>query len=146
MGLETIARFRDVPAAQLAQSRLEADGIPASLLGVNHVGINWLISQAIGGIRLQVPAEDAEHARELLQQDRSEDLEGVPEADLPAAEGETCPRCGSDRVQGSQLAHWTKAASMLGGIWFLLLSLPFVWWRRRLDCSACGFSWEPEPR
>ena len=146
MDLKTIARFRDVPAAQLAQSRLEADGIEASLLGVNHVSINWLVSQAIGGIRLQVPAEDAEHARELLQQDRSEDREGVSEADLPAAEGEECPRCGSDRVQGSQLAHWTKAASMLGGIWFLLLSLPFVWWRRRLDCSTCGFSWEPELR
>ena len=80
MNLKTIARFRDVPAAQLAQSRLEADGIEASLLGVHHVGINWLISQAIGGIRLQVPTEDAERARELLQHDRSEDLEGVPEA------------------------------------------------------------------
>ncbi len=144
MRLKTIARFRDVPAAQLAQSRLEADGIQASLLGVNHVSINWLASQAIGGIRLQVPAEEAERARELLQQDRSEDLEGVPEADLPAAQDEICPRCGSDHVHRSQLAHWTKAASMLGGIWFLLLSLPFVWWRYRLDCSACGFSWEPE--
>ena len=51
MDLKTIARFRDVPAAQLAQSRLEADGIQVSLLGVHHVGVNWLISQAIGGIR-----------------------------------------------------------------------------------------------
>ncbi len=146
MRLETIARFRDVPASQLARCRLEADGIQVSLLGVNHVSINWLASQAIGGIRLQVPAEDAERARELLEQDRSEELSEIPEADLPAAQDETCPRCGSDRVYGSQLAHWTKAASMLGGLWFLLLSLPFVWWRHRLDCSACGFSWEPEPR
>ncbi len=143
MRLRTIARFRDVPAAQLARSRLEADGIQVALLGVNHVDINWLASRAIGGIRLQVLAEEAEHARELLQQDRSGDLEGVPEADLPAADGEQCPRCGSDRVHRSQLAHWTKAASMLGGIWFLLLSLPFVWWRHRFDCSACGFSWRP---
>ena len=124
MGLKTIARFRDVPAAQLAQSRLEADGIEASLLGVNHVSINWFASQAIGGIRLQVPAEDAEHARELLQQDRSEDLEGVPEADLPAVQDETCPRCGSDHIRRSQLARRTKAASML-------LGLPFVLWRNQ---------------
>ena len=49
MRLETIARFRDVPASQLARCRLEADGIQVSLLGVNHVSINWLASQAIGG-------------------------------------------------------------------------------------------------
>ena len=136
MGLKTIERFRDVPAAQLAQSRLEADGIQAFLLGVHHVGVNWLVSQAIGGIRLQVSAEDAERARELLQQDRSQDLEDVAEADLPVAEGEVCPRCGSDYSRRSQLARRTKAASML-------LGLPFVLWRNRRRCSACGFSWKP---
>ena len=146
MDLKTIARFRDVPAAQLAQSRLEADGIEASLLGLNHVSINWLASQAIGGIRLQVPAEDGERARELLLQDRSEDLEGVPEADLPVAEDEQCPRCGSDRVSGSLLAQRTKGASMLPWFPFISLILLAVLWRKRRRCSACGFSWEPELR
>ena len=144
MRLKTIARFRDVPAAQLARSRLEADGIQASLLGVNHVSINWFASQAIGGIRLQVPAEDGERARELLQQDRSEDLEGVPEADLPAAMGEECPRCGSKRVHRSQLAQQTKAWSMFFGLPFVLLALLFGSWRRRFRCSACGFSWKAQ--
>ena len=51
----------------------------------------------------------------MLRQDRSGDLEEVPEADQPAAEDEECPRCGSDRVRGSQLAQRTKAASMLLG-------------------------------
>lgn len=139
MRLKTIARFRDVPAALLAHSRLEADGIQALLLGVNHVSINWLASQAIGGIRLQVSVEDAERARELLQQDRSQDLVDIPEAELPVVEGEGCPRCGSDHSRRSQLAQRTKAASML-------LGLPFVLWRNRRRCSACGFSWKPEPR
>ena len=125
MDLKTIARFRDVPAAQLAQSRLEADGIEASLLGVNHVSINWLVSQAIGGIRLQVPAEDAEHARELLQQDRSEDREGVSEADLPAAEGEECPRCGSDRVSGVATGALDESGLHVG--WHLVpIAVPSV--------------------
>ena len=146
MALKTIARFRDVPAAQLAQSRLEADGIEASLLGVHHVGVNWLASQAIGGIRLQVPAEEAERARGLLQQDRSEELEGVSEADLPVAEGEVCPHCGSDRVSGSLLAQRTKGASMLPWFPFISLILLSVLWRKRRRCSACGFSWKPQSK
>ncbi len=144
MDLETIGRFRDVPAAQLARSRLEADGIQGFLLGVNHVSMNWAHSQAIGGIRLQVPTADAERARELLGQDRSLDLEEIPEADLPAAEDERCPRCGSDRVRRSQLVRRTKAFSMLFGLVFVLLALLLESWWHRLCCPACGFSWKEQ--
>jgi hypothetical protein len=47
--LETIARFRDLPAAQLAQGMLEAAGIPAFLADEYFVGVNWQLSYAIGG-------------------------------------------------------------------------------------------------
>ncbi len=40
MALKTVASFRDVPAADLACSRLEADDIPAVAIHANHVRVS----------------------------------------------------------------------------------------------------------
>lgn len=144
MGLETIATFRDVPAAELARSRLEADGIRAVLLDVHYVSMNWHLSQAVGGVRLQVPAAQAAAARDLLRRDRTVELLATPEAELPAAPDELCPRCGSEEVRPSSLARRSKAASFLVG--YLLLGIPFVFWRNQLECGGCGFAWKRRRR
>ena len=136
MVLKTVARFRDVPAADLACTRLEADGVSAVVVHANHVRVDWLISQAIGGVRVQVAESDLERAREALARERSDDLAVVSEAALPPADGDVCPECGAESVTGSTLARRTKAASMFLGI-------PFVVWRRRWHCRACGHSWRP---
>jgi hypothetical protein len=65
--LVLIARFRDLVPAQLAQGALQSAGIDAILLDENMVRVDWLVSNAIGGIRLVVDREESAAAVEILR-------------------------------------------------------------------------------
>jgi hypothetical protein len=75
MSLETIATFDFLPAAEIARGRLLAEGIPCQLADQYLVQANWLYSPAVGGIKLQVEAQDAARAREVLAWDYSAELD-----------------------------------------------------------------------
>ena len=70
-----IARFDTMPEAHIAMGRLEAEGIEAWLADEHLVQTDWLYSIAVGGIKLQVNAEDAQRALEILNTDYSDELE-----------------------------------------------------------------------
>lgn len=65
-GLETIAQFNDPVDAQLLQGRLQAEGIPAFLADANLIQTHRLLSIALGGVRVQVSADDLPRARAVL--------------------------------------------------------------------------------
>lgn len=71
----TIARFDSMPEAHIAMGRLEVEGIDAWLADEHLVQTDWLYSIAVGGIKLQVRAEDAQRAVEILNTDYSGELE-----------------------------------------------------------------------
>jgi hypothetical protein len=89
--LVTLEHFRDVPQALLAKGKLEWAGIECWLADGNLVRMDWLLSNAIGGIRLQVRQPDFESARALLDEpippEFSEEQVGEPFAQP------RCPRC-----------------------------------------------------
>ena len=64
--LVSIATFPDVPEAKLAKERLELEGIPAFVFSENTAGILPFLNSGTGGIRVQVGADDADRAREIL--------------------------------------------------------------------------------
>lgn len=69
--LVTIATF-DVPVhAEAARMRLDQEGIDAIVADANLVGADWFLSNAVGGAKLQVPAEDEDRARLILSQTQS---------------------------------------------------------------------------
>ncbi len=74
--LVTVSRFLSPLEADLALSRLQAEGVPSFLQDANTVSINWLYAPALGGIRLQVPCEWEAKAREILEGEPSEILDG----------------------------------------------------------------------
>jgi hypothetical protein len=133
--LVTIARFRDLPEAELARGKLEADGIPAFLADQYLVGLVWSYSNAVGGVRLQVPLECAEEARDILRADNSADLSELQTSTL-LGQKDSCPSCGSTSVRKIKLSRKSGAIS-------LLLSLPIFFWGTRLVCWRCGHSWTP---
>lgn len=122
----TVDRFFHPTDAHIAAGKLESEGIPVFLLGINHASANWLLSNALGGIRLQVPASRVDDARQLLAQ-----LEkAADESDIE------CPECG-----GSE----TDAMSNTRKIAFLavhLFSIPLPWRSNRRHCRSCGAEWE----
>ena len=73
--LVTVGTYSHAYEADLAVSRLESEGIMA--FAADEFTVNRLYSSAIQGIKLQVPAPDAERAREILAADESEDLKDV---------------------------------------------------------------------
>jgi hypothetical protein len=61
-----VDRFHDLGAAQLAAGALRTAGIEAWLRDTQTLGVDWLLSPAIGGARLEVRAEQELEARALL--------------------------------------------------------------------------------
>ncbi|HEX8871124.1 MAG TPA: hypothetical protein VF758_00080 [Candidatus Acidoferrum sp.] len=63
-----LRRYRDMPAAFVERSVLEDAGIECRLQDDNVVRLDWLWSNAMGGIKLVVRQKDAEDAAKLLDQ------------------------------------------------------------------------------
>ena len=136
MSLVTLCSYRDPIDAELAKAHLESAGIPAVILDRYLAAIQWLYSNAIGGVKIAVDQDDLESARQILSEDRSTELLSVSESQSPPADGDVCPVCTSSAIRPSRLQRIAAAGSLATGV-------PLVMWRRRWICSSCGYSWRP---
>ncbi len=134
MSLVTVAAYREPHGAQIARATLEAEGIPAFVSQENLVGLNWIWSYALGGVKVQVPEEFAERAVTVLTEDRSADLNSTPEASLPLVPEDVCPDCGSSAIAPAPHERRSKALS-------LLVNIPFAYHRDYWRCEGCGKTW-----
>jgi hypothetical protein len=141
--LVTVRSYFNQTDAYLARSRLESAGIPTFLADENMVNTNWFYSIAMGGIRLQVRAEDVGAALEIL-----DDKAGIP---LEAAEADQvlCPKCGSsDTARGPSSTLGLPWLGCLGTVLVyvmpsFLVSLPlFLAAKWRYRCKSCGHVWQ----
>ena len=64
--LVMVGSFRDVPEAFLAKGTLDSAGIESFLVDQNIVQMDWLYSNAVGGVKLLVHEEDASEAAAIL--------------------------------------------------------------------------------
>jgi hypothetical protein len=79
--LMTVASF-DIPAqAQIAKNALEAAGIQVVTADSEIVAMDWLISNAVGGVKVQVWEEDAERAAAVLDEKLGDEA-GLVSGDL----------------------------------------------------------------
>jgi hypothetical protein len=81
--LVTLATFWSPAEAHVVRLGVEAAGVRVYLADEQTIAMDWLLSNAIGGIKLQVAERDLERAREVL-------------ASLPA------PRNDSDEEEGEE--------------------------------------------
>ena len=91
--LATVATFRSPVEANLARNRLEAAGIEAFLADEETVGMVWHLTNALGGIKLQVGDRDVEEALAILAESEALELPAAGQADeaLPPTSGEKQP-------------------------------------------------------
>ncbi len=91
----TVASFDSPIEAHLAKGRLENEGVPVFIAHENHVWANWVFSQALGGVKVQVLEKNVEAARKVLRKH----LKGEYELDLSSEfndiKNNCCPKCGS---------------------------------------------------
>ncbi len=130
--LVTLRKFRDLPEALLAKGSLESAGIQSWLVDDNMVRINWFISNLLGGIKLQVHAEDVEAALQILNQPIPEtlEIEGIGEYEQPQ-----CPKCQSLDVSYRELQKFVSYGSAYAGV-------PIPVHKKAWTCHACHNEWE----
>lgn len=142
--LVTVARTEMAPEAHILRGRLEAEGIPAFVQHEHHVTLDWFISNALGGVRLQVPVEHAQAAIDVLKAVREGGFAlmqpQIPAPGMDAAAAQalataSCPNCGEE---GDAAAGSERGVALA----FLhLFALPTPWRRLHWHCSACGHAW-----
>ena len=120
-----VGSYPDPLQAHIARGQLESAGIPARLADEYMVWNDWLMSQAMRGVKLLAPAERAEEAIQVLA------APPLPDEDFPV-EKDSCPACGSEQLQ-EERTGWKLA---LLSVHLLQLPLPFS--RGHYHCLACG--------
>jgi hypothetical protein len=131
----TVQRYRDLPEAMVAQGMLASAGIDSYLRDENTIRMDWMWSQAMGGVRLEVAEEDAEAALELL-------AAPIPESYSAEDVGEAftqprCPVCGSLDVRHPGINKMLSYALM----W---LGMPFPVPSKSWHCETCRAEWVEE--
>ena len=126
----TVATFSKPEEAHLLRMRLEAGGVTAFVQDEYMVQMDWLYSNAIGGVRIQIAEEDVEAAKEILND------EPIQDSDPNMAK---CPKCGSTDSAPDELAR------RLAFLTLMLLKFPFLFSKSRWNCNSCHHVWN-EPK
>ena len=125
--LVTIATYSFPYEAHIAKSRLDSEGIPAFVADEHTINMQWLYSNAMGGVRLQVPGSYAEEAARILAEDREPALMEEVEVDA-----ERCPHCGSLDTEFHQIGRrWAFLV-------FLGINFPLFPVKNGIKCNQCG--------
>ena len=125
--LTTIATYSFPYEAQIAWAKLDSEGIPAFIADEQTINMQWLYSNAMGGVRLQVPQVFVQQALELLAEDATAAVEQEQGSDAVQ-----CSACGSTRMEPYQLGR------RLAFLVFLGLDYPLFPVKNTVRCQACG--------
>jgi hypothetical protein len=142
----TLWRYRDLPEAWVAKSKLDSEKVWCFLADQEIVRLDWFLSNAVGGVRLQVADDEVQIAMELL----SEEIPASFSADEVGEEYRQaeCPRCGSRDVSLVTMAK--KLAFLLLCLLYLpasvLALLAMAQWvfTKPWRCEDCRHDWKAE--
>jgi hypothetical protein len=144
--MRTVATFSKPEEAHLFRTWLEGAGIPAFVHDESIVQLDWFMSNAIGGVRVQVAEEDFDSAREFIAAEAAREV--------PQASEFPCPHCGSERTAVDEFprrmgfltvlffmcALWPLALASLTA---LVFNLRLRYSDRRWRCHDCNHLWRP---
>lgn len=120
--------------AHKAQQILEENGITSYVANEQTIQSDWLLSQALGGLQLQVFEVDFQKAKDLLTQwnsDNGKALEVEHTIDHPLYPF-VCPECGSNHIYNHE-----KPDGWFGLSW-LLIGIPIKTPSKIYICYYCS--------
>lgn len=128
-----IRNYFDPIKANLDKELLEKEGIKCYLQNINLSNMNWLYTNAIGGIKLIINKSDLEKANEIIK---------VFESEIPGEIGNIikCPVCNSLEIRIIN-PKW-----LIGLLFILIAFLPSPFKKRKYQCNSCGHKWEIEEK
>lgn len=163
-----IRRFATIGEAESARSALEAAGIPSDIADENTIAIDWLYSNALGGVKVLVEEQNAAEADEVLT--LPADLPDPSWTEPSAIAGDPavpstieatirrCPACASDGVvRIPRLALFAALAVIAFGLAVavghpalgltLVLALALITAAApACRCASCGERWTERAR
>ena len=125
-----VARYSFALDANIAKANLDSVGIPSFIADENTINMQWLYSNAMGGVRLFVPADNVDEAKRVLAADFSAEVDLVY-----GTQPESCPHC-----QSLDIAPYTKGKKS-AFIVFILAGFPLFFYKHGLKCNHCGHFW-----
>ena len=125
--LVTAGTFSFPHEAEIARSTLEAEGITAYVADAHTINMQWLYSNAMGGVRVQVHLQNLEAAKEILNTDYS----SLVESEVGENEKRECSKC------GGVLEPYTKGKRPAFLV-FLLFGFPLFFYKHGFRCVSCG--------
>lgn len=134
MKLVRIKYYENAIEANRDKQILLENGIESYIANEQTIQSDWLLSQAIGGLQLQVFEENLEKAKEILQ-NFEENEEVVLEVEHTIENPDfdfVCPKCGSNHI------YQNERPDGIFGISILLIGLPIKFPSRNFTCYYCG--------
>lgn len=129
-----VANLADTISAESVRACLEMEGLEARVFDGGVSAMHGWLTNAFGGVKVMVPAAQAERARAILA---SADLEVgdevVPEDEIVDFTNPHCPRCHSRRLRTR--ATWSQPTNGLVRFFALFGST------RVSRCRDCGHAW-----
>lgn len=128
----TVYTTNNVVEAGLLKNELEAAGVKTFLRDENTIGAHALLANAIGGVKIQVAASNAEIARQII---RERQQPRTPQSNPQINTGwGICPNCA-----GKNLTPFREALGWKGVL--LLFGLLVVRPKTQLRCNTCDSVW-----
>jgi DNA-directed RNA polymerase subunit M/transcription elongation factor TFIIS len=139
--LKTVATFEYAHFAHLAKAKLQSEDIECFLFDENTSSMIWFYTNAIGGIKLKVRAEDFDRAERILKENADgigDDYDIIQDKTVLEDRDEiiTCPKCGAGSVK------YEKYSKRFAYLSIILLGFPLLFRNRRYECLNCGNKWD----
>jgi len=136
--LKTVESFSDPLTAHLAKGRLEVEGILAFIANENHVWANWMVSHALGGVKVQVLENNFEEAKMIIGQHLNGEFEEDLSEEFDNFEVMTCPQCGGIKIH-SKASLFSKIMLVLT---FGIFRIIYKTLNTSHQCELCKFKWK----
>lgn len=134
--------------AHIIKGRLEAEGIPALVQDDQYITMDWMLSAALGGVKVSVPEPYQEAAIAILQSTESNTFErsltnneallSQPEAEFLPEIPMQCPVCEGFSISRIE---WLRQLSLI--ILFMFHS-PLAFSQRHYSCDHCDHVFNPD--
>jgi hypothetical protein len=134
----TVSRADGVVEAELIRMRLEAGGVAAVVRDANMIRLDPILSNIMGGIRIDVPVAQEELAKEILGLSPGDHDIGASMA--PRA----CPFCGGQDLLYASRNHGKRLVTAILALLFAGAGVPRGL-NKELRCRECGEFVPDEP-
>ena len=132
----TVASFETSPAAWIFRNRLANLGLNPIIVDEHTVNVYWLYSNAIGGVKVQIPASQITEFKSKLNLHADDCFPSI--VDNSNENLTRCPRCNSIEIHVNK---WPKRLIFL--IW-LVIGFPVPIYAVTTTCDDCGFEKRPK--